>query len=75
MSRNLPIIFCGDFNSEPISAVYEFMTRNHVPLDHPDLQQPVELFSSSIEHNLCFGSAYASVFGSEPEYTNYTGTV
>ncbi|KUF81376.1 Carbon catabolite repressor protein 4 1 [Phytophthora nicotianae] len=78
LNRNLPTILCGDFNSEPSSAVYEFMTRNHVPLDHPDIQHPppqlANIYASlDLEHNIGFASAYASVFGAEPEYTNYTG--
>lgn len=74
LSRRLPIILCGDFNSEPISAVYEFMMQNHVSLDHPELQQPTDLFSNmDPDHHIGFGSAYASVFGAEPGYTNYTG--
>lgn len=80
LPRNLPTILCGDFNSEPSSAVYQLMTRNQVSLDHPDMRQaPHELLniyaSMSMDHNIPFGSAYASVFGSEPEYTNYTGTL
>lgn len=74
MSRNLPVILCGDFNSEPSSGVYELMTRNHVPADHPDLQYLSEVYGAmDIEHSIPFASSYASVFGSEPEYTNYTG--
>ncbi|KAL3668366.1 hypothetical protein V7S43_006456 [Phytophthora oleae] len=78
LSRNLPTILCGDFNSEPTSAVYEFLTRNHVPLDHPDIQHPppqlANIYASlDLEHSIGFASAYASVFGNEPEYTNYTG--
>ncbi|KAJ0410666.1 hypothetical protein ATCC90586_003735 [Pythium insidiosum] len=74
LSRHLPIILCGDFNSEPTSAVYELMTRNHVGMDHPDIQQLTDLFvSMDLEHHIGFGSAYASVFGAEPAYTNYPG--
>lgn len=74
LARNLPIILCGDFNSEPSSAVYELMGRNHVQGGHPDLQQLMDVYNSlELEHNIAFASAYASVFGSEPEYTNYTG--
>lgn len=72
--RNLPVILCGDFNSEPTSAVYEFMTRNHVSVNHPDLSQHANVYASmDLDHSVAFASAYASVFGSEPEYTNYTG--
>jgi hypothetical protein len=50
------------------------MVRNHVSLDHPELQQLTELFANmDLDHHIGFGSAYASVFGAEPEYTNYTG--
>ena len=78
LSRNVPTILCGDFNSEPTSAVYDFMTRNHVPFDHPDIQYPppqlANIYASlDLEHSIGFASAYASVFGAEPEYTNYTG--
>lgn len=74
LTRNLPVILCGDFNSEPVSAVYEFMTRNHISVNHPDLSAHANIYATmDLEHNVSFASAYASVFGSEPEYTNYTG--
>ena len=58
--------------------MYDFMTRNHVPFDHPDIQYPppqlANIYASlDLEHSIGFASAYASVFGAEPEYTNYTG--
>jgi hypothetical protein len=40
----------------------------HAPMDLVNIYAAM-----SLEHNMLFGSAYASVFGSEPEYTNYTG--
>ncbi|TDH72254.1 uncharacterized protein CCR75_003267 [Bremia lactucae] len=78
LRRNLPTILCGDFNSEPTSAVYEFMTQNHVSLHHPDIQyapsQLANIYASlDLEQHIGFASAYASIFGAEPEYTNYTG--
>nr|CCA14064.1 carbon catabolite repressor protein putative [Albugo laibachii Nc14] len=72
--RDLPVVLCGDFNSEPSSAVYQFLSRNHVASDHEDLQPLASVFNSiEIAHCLALASSYASVFRSEPEYTNYTG--
>merc|ERR1712228_627640 len=30
LGRELPLILCGDFNSEPKSAVYEYLTKGRV---------------------------------------------
>ncbi|OQR95349.1 carbon catabolite repressor protein [Thraustotheca clavata] len=73
-TRRLPIIICGDFNSEPTSAAYELLSQNHVQRDHPELKPLVEVAPiTKFSHSIPFASAYATVFGSEPEYTNYTG--
>ncbi|KDO21160.1 hypothetical protein SPRG_12941 [Saprolegnia parasitica CBS 223.65] len=61
-SRRLPIILCGDFNSEPPSAVYELLSQNHVQSDHPELQQLSEVVPmTKFAHSMPFASAYASV--------------
>ncbi|KAF0688105.1 Aste57867_20266 [Aphanomyces stellatus] len=74
-ARRLPVIVCGDFNSEPSSAVYDLLSQNHVRSDHPDLKYLAEvLHLSKLTHPMALQSAYASVFGTEPPYTNYTGT-
>jgi hypothetical protein len=50
------------------------MTTNHIPGNHPDLEQMQDIYTTmDLEHNVAFASSYASVFGNEPEYTNYTG--
>ncbi|KAF0724991.1 hypothetical protein Ae201684P_009686 [Aphanomyces euteiches] len=73
-SRRLPVIICGDFNSEPSSAVYELLSQNHVRSDHSDLKHLSDvLHMTKLTHPMSLDSAYASVFGDEPEYTNYTG--
>ncbi|OQR82903.1 carbon catabolite repressor protein [Achlya hypogyna] len=74
-SRRLPIIVCGDFNSEPPSAVYELLSQNHVGSDHPELKTLADVVPmTKFAHAMPFASAYASVFGTEPDYTNYTGS-
>jgi CCR4-NOT transcription complex subunit 6 len=37
INRQLPLMVCGDFNSEPTSAVYELVSTQQVSRDHPDL--------------------------------------
>jgi CCR4-NOT transcription complex subunit 6 len=76
LPRNLPLCICGDFNSSPNSSVYSLMSEANVHPGHPDLH--VESDTNvlpqhrQLAHNFRLGSAYASVVGEEPEYTNYT---
>lgn len=75
-SRQLPLLVCGDFNSDVRSAVYELMSTQGVSPDHPDLgNDPCHVLpdASDLAHNMHLQSAYQSVMGSEPPYTNYTG--
>jgi CCR4-NOT transcription complex subunit 6 len=46
----LPLILCGDFNSEPASAVYELVAQRQVALDHADL--PSEQASEAVLRSL-----------------------
>lgn len=79
-NNNLPLVLCGDFNSEPSSAVYELVSQQVVSPDHPDLRADTTdllrgvLMSDhhSISHNLLLKSAYAAMLGEEPKFTNYT---
>ncbi|RHY30748.1 hypothetical protein DYB32_006216 [Aphanomyces invadans] len=74
-SRRVPVIVCGDFNSEPSSAVYSLLSQNHVRSDHPDLKTLSEfVHMNKLTHPMTLQSAYAAVFGTEPAYTNYTGS-
>ena len=82
MSRgsNVPLIVCGDLNSTPDTAAYDLLSRQAVHPGHPD----VNLKSKddaiprilpdcrSLTHSFNFGSAYSTVMGQEPSYTNYT---
>ncbi len=73
--RGLPLVICGDFNSEPTSAVYELLETSGVDPNHPDLSSdPCNVLpdASELVHGLQLQSAYAYVLGAEPPYTNYT---
>jgi CCR4-NOT transcription complex subunit 6 len=75
LTRNLPLIICGDFNSTQTSAVYQFLRDGSIPSND-------EVFNcdeyhvlpppTSITHRLPLTSSYGEVSG-EPKYTNYTG--
>ena len=77
-SRGLPLILCGDFNSEPNSSVHALLGSRHhrVPAEHPDLALDtlgVLPQASKMRHQIPLQSAYAVAEGAEPKYTNYTG--
>lgn len=70
----MPIVVCGDFNSTPDSAVYEYFRRGQVRQDHEDLKKDpcglmrcVQLHSGS-----CMATAYETCTGKEATFTNYT---
>jgi len=71
---NMPLLICGDFNSTPESAVYEYMRRGSIRGDHDDLRaDPCGLLKQlSLRHSLCMATAYETCNGREAEYTNYT---
>lgn len=75
--RDIPVILCGDFNSEPNSAVYELMTQGRLDgRSRPELDERGETrilpVVESIHHSLNLSSAMAAVYGAEPAFTNYT---
>jgi CCR4-NOT transcription complex subunit 6 len=75
-AKSLPLVVCGDFNSEPTSGVYELMSKGRVPGDHPDLL--VNKFrygvytTNGLHHDLNLRSVYSHI--GEPLFTNFTGT-
>jgi len=74
--RQLPLLLCGDFNSQPDSSVVELLAQEQVDPKHPDLaQDKVGILppASQLTHTLGLVSAIAMVTGSEPPVTNYTG--
>jgi CCR4-NOT transcription complex subunit 6 len=72
--RNMPLLVCGDFNSTPDSAVYEYCRRGTVQAEHEDLQiDPCGILKHlSVGHSLRMSTAYETCNGREADYTNYT---
>ena len=78
--ETLPLVLAGDLNSGPDSSVYELISTQAINPRHPDLAPRVGQFGAvnvlpdarQISHRLPLGSAYATVAGAEPEFTNYT---
>eukprot|EP00300_Choanocystis_sp_HF-7_P043220 c9822_g1_i1.p1 GENE.c9822_g1_i1~~c9822_g1_i1.p1 ORF type:complete len:395 (-),score=86.36 c9822_g1_i1:24-1208(-) len=81
MPRNIkmPVVICGDFNSTPDSGVWEFLHKGHLPPQHSDfgkLQWGHYTHSKNGQmgrgctHDLNLDSAYYSVLGHEPSFTN-----
>jgi CCR4-NOT transcription complex subunit 6 len=76
-ARDLALMICGDFNSEPNSAVYEFIMNRHIVSEHSELNSDDRRMqilpeTSSIVHGLELGSAMSAASGYEPHFTNYT---
>lgn len=75
LSRDLPLLLCGDFNSVPNSAVYQLLSTQHIRSNDHDafskdkygLLPPFQ----EMTHHLVLDSAYNPI--GEPQYTNYTG--
>jgi len=74
ISGNMPLLICGDFNSTPESAVYEYLRRGTVRQDHEDLRNdPVGLMKQlTLRHSQPMATAYETCNGREAQYTNYT---
>mmetsp|Transcript_17523 Transcript_17523/g.52712 ORF Transcript_17523/g.52712 Transcript_17523/m.52712 type:complete len:626 (-) Transcript_17523:269-2146(-) len=72
----MPLLICGDFNSTPDSAVYEYLRRGSVQPAHEDLRSdPCGLLKQAhlqLRHNMCMATAYETCNGREAQYTNYT---
>lgn len=75
-ARDLALMICGDFNSEPQSAVYEYILHRSLINDHSELfaNEKFHILPDlgSIVHDLELGSAMHSALGTEPTFTNYT---
>lgn len=71
---SMPLLICGDFNSTPESAVYEYLRQGTVRSDHEDLRtDPCDLVKNlNIGHSLNMATAYETCNGQEAQYTNYT---
>jgi mRNA deadenylase 3'-5' endonuclease subunit Ccr4 len=75
LNQDLALIICGDFNSEPESAVYEYISTGSCNESFNSLIDEVCKSVGNIDqfmHNIDIISAMSSSFGFEPEFTNYT---
>lgn len=76
VERDLALMMCGDFNSEPVSSVYELLSEAGVVNARPEVdgsESSVYLpDAGNITHNLDVASAMNTVLKSEPAFTNYT---
>lgn len=72
--KNMPLLVCGDFNSTPDSAVYEYLRTGNVRSEHEDLRiDPCGLLKNlKLGHSLRMSTAYETCNGREADYTNYT---
>ena len=78
MTPRLPALVCGDFNSTPVSGVYELLSTGDLPDDHDDARPqdpavpPLEL-PGDWRRGARLRSAYAAVDGEEPPRTTALG--
>ncbi len=73
--RDLPVVLCGDFNSEPQSAVYQYLSEGGLDVSHPDLENVSDKMLPGLEsstHSVELVSAMNIAYGEEPNFTNYT---
>ena len=79
--RDLPLLLCGDFNSEPESAVYEYIMSGLIQSERSELNyyQGGDMGNVRIlpdlhllSHDLALTSVLHSSLGTEPMFTNYT---
>ncbi|ETO10218.1 hypothetical protein RFI_27159, partial [Reticulomyxa filosa] len=85
LGHNAPIVLCGDFNSEPSSAVYQILVQSkidktayNVKLVSSRITIQIELIKEYGEQNipsleeLQHELNFVSAYTNEPKYTNYT---
>jgi CCR4-NOT transcription complex subunit 6 len=77
IQRDIALIVCGDLNSEPDSAVYEYMMEGVISMSRPelDITDNIRVLPdlSNIVHNIELVSAMGVSLGEEPPFTNFTG--
>ncbi|KAG0066734.1 Glucose-repressible alcohol dehydrogenase transcriptional effector [Linnemannia elongata] len=68
----LPTLICGDFNSEPDSGVYEFLTKGAVAQGHDDFGDHAygSYTTDGLSHKMTLRSSYSQV--NELPFTNFT---
>lgn len=68
----IPTIVSGDFNSQPGSGVYEFLSKGSAPGNHEDFMDHIygNYTAQGLRHNHSLKSAYSNL--GELPFTNYT---
>mmetsp|Transcript_8011 Transcript_8011/g.11950 ORF Transcript_8011/g.11950 Transcript_8011/m.11950 type:complete len:628 (-) Transcript_8011:201-2084(-) len=75
LNHDLALIICGDFNSEPESAVYQYLSQGGLNEEHAHVVEAVAKNLVDVEalmHGVELESANYRSLGYEPEFTNYT---
>lgn len=69
---DIPLIICGDFNSDPSSGIYKLLSEGVMAPDHRDLAgRKYGIFTrDGITHPFSLKSAYSHI--NELDFTNYT---
>jgi CCR4-NOT transcription complex subunit 6 len=81
LAATIPVIIFGDFNVSPTSGGYELYTKGKLAADHAQLRaashpteagkKPIRLPYPAPKQTIPLRSAYASVLGAEPAFTNF----
>lgn len=75
-TRDLALLICGDFNSEPSSSVYKFITERNILPNSPELilDERLRILPDvqNIVHDIHLLSAMNTALGHEPMFSNYT---
>ena len=72
------LVLAGDFNAVPGSGLHDFLVSGHLGPEHPharcrDTNIAPICMPDGYRHNLGLHSAYSTVMGTEPDFTNMTG--
>lgn len=70
--QDIPMVVCGDYNSEPDSGVYDLMTNGSLPNTHRDLagRNYGNFTRDGVHHPFHLKSSYGAV--NELDFTNHT---
>lgn len=69
VGTKLPLVVCGDFNSEPDTPVVNFLKGEHITIDFDPCG--ILRVMMPVRNTLNIDNAY-SILNAEPQYTNYT---
>ena len=76
LERDVALIMCGDFNSDPASSVYEFLAEGCINNSRSELEGAENAVYlpdiGNIVHNIDMASVMSTVQKTEPAFTNYT---